>query len=106
QTYLRPKERPLPEPGEPDEPLGDDEHSVDVSELWDVIRRLLPHQREQRLAYLLFHCGLKPREIVQFCADEFREVQEIYRLRRNIVERLVRNADLIRYWLNNEQLQA
>jgi hypothetical protein len=59
------------------------------SDLWEIIKSLLRDERQRRLAYLLFHCGLKPREIVRCCPDEFREVQEIYRLTRNIMERLV-----------------
>jgi hypothetical protein len=69
-------------------------------EVWEAIRGLLPDEREQRLAYLLYHCGLKPREIVCFCPQEFGEVREVYRLRRNIVSRLLRNADVIRWRLN------
>jgi hypothetical protein len=52
------------------------------------------------VAYLVFQCNLKPREIIRRCPQEFSEVQEIYRLRRIIVERLLRNADYIRYRLN------
>ncbi len=55
--------------------------------------------REQQLAYLLYHCGLKPREIVHFCPQEWSDVQEIYRLRRNILERVLRNADKLRWQL-------
>lgn len=99
RAYSRPKEIPLPEIKEVNEPFVtyDDESA----ELWEVIQSLFPNQRERRLTYLLFHCGLKPREIVQFCSQEFSDVREIYRLRRNIVERLVRNADRIRWRLNN-----
>jgi len=60
---------------------------------------LLPDAREQRVAYLLFHCGLKPREIVHYCSREFSKVSEIYRMRRNILLRLMRNADNIRWQL-------
>jgi DNA-directed RNA polymerase specialized sigma24 family protein len=97
RTYSRPHEVALPEPGEPGEPLANE--SDDSGELWEVILGLLPNERERRLAYLLFHCHLKPREIVHFCSEEFSEVQEIYRLRRNIFERLLRNADIIRWRL-------
>lgn len=98
RAYVRPKEIPLPEPGEAGEPWAED--GSEGQELWEVIRRLLPNQRERRLAYLLFHCGLKPRKIVRFCPQEFRSVGDIYRLRRNIVERLVRHADSIRWQLS------
>ena len=33
---------------------------------------------------------------MRFCSQEWSDVQEIYRLRRNIMERLVRNADYLR----------
>ena len=65
-----------------------------------MIQRLLPDRGDQRLAYLLFHCGLKPREIVRFCPQEFHSVQEIYRRRLTIVERLARLADSIRWQLS------
>lgn len=97
RTYSRPQEVALPGPGEPGEPLANE--SDDSHELWEVVKGLLSNERERRLAYLLFHCHLKPREIVHFCSEEFSEVQEIYCLRRNIFERLLRNADYIRWRL-------
>lgn len=62
-------------------------------QMWRVLQSLLPDAREQRLAYLLYQCGLSPREIVRLCPQEWNEVQEIYRLRRNILERLLLHAD-------------
>src|SRR2546428_761126 len=59
--------------------------------------------REQRLAYLLYHCNLKPREIVRFCQEEWPDVQEIYRLRRNILERLLRKTDQLRRQFNLQE---
>jgi hypothetical protein len=94
RTYSRPQQVPLPEPGEPGEPLTEEQENG--SGLWEVIRSLIPEGRQQRVAYLLFHCHLKPREIVRFCPQEFSEVREIYFLRRNIFERLLRNAEYIR----------
>ena len=93
RAYLRPKEIALPEPGASGEPFGEDGGEDD--ELWEVIRSLLPHPQEQRLAYLLFHCGLKPREIVHFCPREFSSVEEVYYLRSTIFERLLRHADAL-----------
>ena len=95
RCYQRSKELPLPEPGWPREPRVEDEN--DGGELWESIRDLLVTARERRLAYLLLHCGLKPREIVRYCPQEFSQVSEIYRLRRNILLRLIHNADLIRW---------
>jgi len=101
RTYTRP-EVPLPEPGclYPLELACED--TPYEYDLWDTIKNLIPTSRERRVAYLLFHCGLKPREIVQFCADEFPEVREVHRLRRNVVERLLRQADTIRWRLSDE----
>src|SRR5215469_13722499 len=101
RAYSRPKEIPLPEPGEPDELF--EEEQTEGSEVWEMLQTLLPNQREQRLAYLLFYGGLKPREIVRFCPQEWSDVQEIYRLRRNILERLMRNADQLRWRLSQEE---
>jgi len=99
RAYSRPRETPLSEYDEASEPLAGEGN--DGRELWEAIRSLLSHEREQRVAYLLFHCGLKPREIVQFCPQEFSDVQEIYRLRRSIFERLLRHADHLRWRLSD-----
>jgi hypothetical protein len=98
--YARQKEIPLPEPGFVEEPFV--EEPEDATELWEVIQGLLPHAREKRLGYLLFYCGLKPRDIIRYRPQEFSDVREIYTLRRNIMERLLRNADKIRWRLGVE----
>jgi DNA-directed RNA polymerase specialized sigma24 family protein len=92
RAYARPREVSLPGPGEPLV-----ENITDNGEVWEILQMILSNPREQRLAYLLFHCGLKPREIIRFCPQEWSDVQEIYRLRRNIMERLLRNADHLRW---------
>jgi DNA-directed RNA polymerase specialized sigma24 family protein len=100
RAYSRAKEVALPEPDFAGEPA--EEEQDNGSDLWEVIRSLLPGKREQHLAYLLYHCNLKPREIIRVCPQEFSSVQEIYRLRRNIVERLQRGVDQIRWRLSEE----
>jgi DNA-directed RNA polymerase specialized sigma subunit len=79
------------------------EETDEGQELWEVIGRLLPNEREQRLAHLLFHCGLKAREIVRHCPGEFSDVREVYQLRRTLLERLRRNADQIRWRLSSNE---
>ncbi|MBV9707670.1 MAG: hypothetical protein JO125_09715 [Chloroflexi bacterium] len=98
RAYARPKERPLLEGEEPEDPYG---NSDDAQEVWEIMRSLLPNEREQRIAYLLFHCGLKPRQLLEYCPDEFSDIQEIYRLWHNIVDRLARNGDLLRWRLSD-----
>ena len=101
RAYARPGEVPLSGPGEPGEPLVEDD--TENSEAWESLHMLLINPREQRVAYLLFYCGLKPREIIRFCPQEWSDVQEIYRLRRNIIERLLRNADYLRWRLSERE---
>jgi hypothetical protein len=76
------------------------EDSFESSEVWEILQTMLPDRREKRLAYLLFHCGLKSREIVRFCPQEWSDVHDIYRLRRNIKQRLLSNADHLRWCLS------
>ena len=85
-----PKEVPSPQPGSPEEPLMED--VTPNAEVWELLRSMLLNVREQRLAYLLFHCGLGPREIVHSCSQEFSDIYEIHRLRHTIMERLLRNG--------------
>jgi DNA-directed RNA polymerase specialized sigma24 family protein len=99
RSYARTKEVPLPEPGFAGEP---EEGQDEGGSLWEVIRTMLPSEREQRLAFYLYQCNLKPREIVRLRPQEFSNVDEIYRLRRNIVDRLERGADQIRWKLSSE----
>lgn len=75
---------------------------MDNQGIWESIQLLLSDERERRLAYLLYHCGLKPRDIVRRCSPEFPDVQEIYRLNSNIVERLRRNRDRLRHVLSSD----
>jgi DNA-directed RNA polymerase specialized sigma24 family protein len=68
-----------------------------LQELWPVIERALPDRRERRLVYLLFVQDLKPREVVEAAPDDFPTAQEVYRLTRNVLDRLRRNPAL-RAW--------
>jgi hypothetical protein len=60
----------------------------DAYTLWSMIQGLLPDERERRVAYLLYHCGLKPTEIVRACPQECKDVQEIHRVRRVVIEKI------------------
>jgi hypothetical protein len=103
RAYSRPKETPLPDPGSDashsEEPASEDEYGS--HEVWEIVRCLLPNKRERRLAYLLYYCGLKPREVMRYCPNEFSDIQEIYRLTRNILERLMRNREQFRWRLSD-----
>jgi hypothetical protein len=98
RTYQRPGEVSLPESGAVGEPSMED--VTCDSELWDILKGMFSNPREQRLAYLLFYCGLKPREIVHHCSPEWNSVHEIYVLRRTIIERVLRHVDFLRWRLS------
>jgi hypothetical protein len=97
---VRSREMPFPEPGCSSEPLAGT--PLDSQGFWNSIQLLLTDERERRLAYLLYYCGLKPRDIVMRCPGEFDDVKDIYRLNHNIVERLRRNCDRLRHILGGD----
>ena len=66
------------------------------ADIWECVQKQLLNVREQRLAYLLFHCGLKPGDIIHYCSQEFSDMCEIYQIRRNIIERILCNVDHVR----------
>lgn len=57
-------------------------------EAWNWVQATLSSERERRLAYLLYHCGLKPAEIVRDCPQEWSDVHEVARLRHIILASL------------------
>jgi hypothetical protein len=68
------------------------EGHLESREVWDRFAARLSSERERRLAYLLYHCGLQPSEIVCCCPQEWSDVHEVARLRRIILERELRLA--------------
>ena len=95
-TLRSQKEIPIPENFERVAPEPDESN-----QRWEVIKGFIPNAREQRLAYLLYYCGLKPRQIVQLLPREFNDVHEIFRLTRNIIDRLRRNKGRLRWLLGD-----
>ena len=57
-------------------------------EVWRIIEGKLSDARERRLAFLLFHCALRPGEIVRRCPQDFSDVHEVSRICRDIMELL------------------
>ena len=62
--------------------------------IWNRLLSRLPNLREQHLAYLLYHCGLEPAEIVLYWPQEWSDAQEVARLRRSILARLMQGPEL------------
>lgn len=102
RVHFRSVEVPLPDPGFSGEPSAE-EHE-DGRMLWESIQNLLPDEGERRLVYLLYYCGLKPREIVRRFPQEYGDVKEIYRVNQNIIDRLRRSRERLRWLLGDEEL--
>jgi DNA-directed RNA polymerase specialized sigma24 family protein len=102
RTQHRGREVPLPESDSPDEPASGEE--IDEGEaIWASMQELLPNARERRLMYLLYYSGLKPRQVIERCPQEFQDIKEIYQLNHNILDRLRRNRDRLRWLLSDEE---
>ena len=71
---------PFPRPAR----AGEKDHE-DAQASWERIRGMLPTEREQRVAYLLFHCGLPPEDIVRLYPQEVGDWQDICRVRRVVI---------------------
>ena len=91
RTYTRSRGFPIEVHGYPGESVTAVHGNSD--EVWNNMLTLLSDTREQRLAYLLFHCGLKPEEIVHFYPQDFSDVREISSLRLNIIEQVLLNEE-------------
>ena len=68
RAYSRSKEIPLLNHGEPGELQIED--NFESNDVWDSLKKVIPNGNEQRLAYLLFHCGLKAQS--RLCASVHR----------------------------------
>lgn len=69
---------------------------------WSAIARLLENEQERQLVYLLYYCGLKPREVAARF-PLFQDVKAIYRLNHLILERLRRKREQLRWLLCDEE---
>jgi hypothetical protein len=67
-------------------------------QLWQAIVGLLRDEREKQVAYLSFTRDLKPAEIFDRSPELFPSVADVYRVKRNLIERL-RNSQVIREFL-------
>jgi hypothetical protein len=88
RNYSRPQEAPLTSTS-----IAEEVHSNENGnshEIWGLIEGKLSSARDQRMAYLLFQCALKPGEIVGSFPNEFSDVHEVSRMRRDIIEILSR----------------
>lgn len=77
--------------------------STDTIIVKKILKETFPNAREQRIAYLLFHCGLSPKKIVYSYPQEFQDVQEIFHLRHSIFELLLSRLNQLDDWQENDK---
>jgi DNA-directed RNA polymerase specialized sigma24 family protein len=65
-------------------------------ELWHAIQHDLHDEPERMVAHLSFVLGLTPREILARHPDHFDNIAHIYRLKRNVIDRLRRSQAILR----------
>ena len=67
---------------------------ADQEEFWAEIETRLRNEKELRVVFDSFVLALKPREILAQHRDEFHDVEEVYRIKRNVLARLARDPKL------------
>jgi hypothetical protein len=63
-------------------------------QLWQTVLHELQDEGEQIVAYLSFARGLKPAEIYQRYPNLYASVGDVYRVKRNVIDRLRRSAEI------------
>lgn len=87
------------------EPATEDPSESVVSQLsaqtlWQVIQEELHGEDEKLLIYLVYVYGMKPGEISEHQRRLFPTVEDVYRIKRNVLERLRRNRRLQAFFQN------
>ncbi len=77
-----------------DDPADDVVSSISAQGLWQVIQEELNGEDERVLIYLAYVHGMKPSEISGQHRRLFPTVDDVYRIKRNVLERLRRNRRL------------
>lgn len=67
-------------------------------ELWRAIEAEVTDEAERSVAYLCLALGLKPREVYERDPDRYASVADVYRIKRNLLDRL-RRSPAIREFL-------
>jgi len=70
---------------------------VAATQLWSAIMRVLDDGLERLVIYLSFALGLKPGAIHTQHPDRFQSVAEVYQRKRNALDRLRRNPEILGY---------
>jgi len=80
-----------------DDPAEDVISGISMQHLWQVIQGELHNEEERLLIYLAYVQGMKPAEICAHQRQHFATVEDVYRVKRNVLERLRRNQRLLAF---------
>lgn len=67
------------------------------ADLWRAIAAELQDEQERTVAYLCFALDLKPREVYERHPANFADVADVYRVKRNVINRLQRSPAIRRF---------
>lgn len=67
---------------------------VAQTEFWEWLNTRLNDARERQAVYGSFVLGLKPRQVCALYPETFRNVDEVYLVKQNVLDRLRRDAEL------------
>ncbi|MBI3942004.1 MAG: sigma-70 family RNA polymerase sigma factor [Chloroflexi bacterium] len=70
---------------------------IDRLHLWDYIKSLLKDEQEIIVTYGCFVNRLKPQEVLDAYPHHFSDISEVYNVKRNVMNRLRRNAEIEKY---------
>jgi DNA-directed RNA polymerase specialized sigma24 family protein len=74
-----------------------------IADFWRLIRGHLLDERERALVYMKYVLEMRPAEISLQRPDLFPTPADVYRIGRNILDRLRRSPDMRRYYENDQE---
>lgn len=70
---------------------------AEASALWEWLEKQLKTKQERTIVYGSFVLGMKPRAIYTTFQDLFHSIDEVYQAKENVLTRLRRDPELLRY---------
>jgi hypothetical protein len=76
-------------------------NQIHSEDLWDLVKSLANSNKENCILFGYFMLGLKPKEIFEVYSGEFEGVEDVYRTKEYLLNRLRRNHELINFLTND-----
>ena len=70
-------------------------HRFQAQQLWDLLNERCKNKREHLVIYGSFVLAFKPSELLSAFPDVFQDVNEVYRLKENLLARLKRDSEFM-----------